>query len=972
MQPRVIAILLAHSRSEQLQLTIESLRAQSRQPDKLILADLNPKGIGVQEDTDDSPPWFGSVRFDSVTKVRPGSSLGRALQLALADLKAEQKTAQETEQKAEPKSKADSGAAAAVKSEWLWILREGSQPAPRALFELAAAAENSPSAEVVGPMLLEAKPEGQIASLGETLSRFGAAVQLVEHELDQGQHDDLDDVLAVEAEGSLVRRSLWELLGGFDPKLPSIDSGLDFSVRTRLSGKRVILAPKAKVVTAGPPETFGGARTTPGKSFRIARAAQLHRRLVYSPVPATPLHWLSLFPLAVARSVADLLRKYPERISGEFLAAASAAFSPGVLAARSRIRSAKTASWESLLPLRMPTRELQARRALERDLPEEGEEGSTGGNRAQFFANGGVWALVILAIIGLISFGSFIAAAAITGGGLRPLSDSVGELWANIGYGWRNLGAGLQGAADPFAAVLALMGTLTFWNPSSAIVFTYLAALPLAGAAGWFATRRLSAGRHLPIVGAVLWALAPPFLAALAEGRFSAVMAHLLLPWLLVAGLKAARSWGAAATASILLAATAASSPSIAPALAVLLVVLWISHPLSLHRTGWIPIPALILAGPLVIGQILAGNALGLLADPGVPVSGNPASWWQLAIADPALLGQSWTELLGRLGVGFGLAEAPAGIVILVLLAPMIIGIVISALLPKSRRGLVGMGIAALGLATALLSARIQVGGIANSPIFVWTGSGLSLYWLGLAATLLIGLGSMGSLRVLLGIVATLAVGVLAIPLLAATILGTSAVTASDGRIMPALVVAESATESEAGTLVITSLGEAGISVRLERGAGAMLDDQSTLISARKKASEMDERLQTLAGNLAVPSGYLAADEFRALDIEFVLVPASSEDDSTHRQIVDALDGNEVLSAVGETRFGSLWQYSGPRDEPTGDLSSYKSATRTGYLILLGVVFGAALLLAIPTGSPRRRDQSGRSSELQSAGEEND
>lgn len=157
-----------------------------------------------------------------------------------------------------------------------------------------------------------------------------------------------------------------------------------------------------------------------------------------------------------------------------------------------------------------------------------------------------------------------------------------------------------------------------------------------------------------------------------------------------------------------------------------------------------------------------------------------------------------------------------------------------------------------------------------------------------------------------------------------------------------------------------------------------MLDDQSTLISARKKAGEADERLQTLAGNLAVPSGYLAADEFRALDVEFVLVPASSEDDSTHRQIVDALDGNEVLSAVGETRFGSLWQYSGPRDEPTGEPGSYKSPTRTGYLILLGVVFGAALLLAIPTGSPKRRDQfgrrdqSGRSSELQSAGEEND
>ena len=941
-----------------MQLTIASLRAQSRQPDKLILADLGTGGIGTEEISTGgiSTEEISTASFDSVIEVRAGNSLGRSLQQTLAELEAEP----------------SSGAGTAEKNEWLWILREGSRPAPRALLELAVMAENSPSAEVIGPMLLESEAEGQIATLGETLSRFGASVQLVEHELDQGQHDDLDDVLAVEAEGSLIRRSLWAALDGFDPKLPSIDSGLDFSIRARLSGKRVILAPRAKVVTAGPPETFGGARTTPGKSFRIARAAQLHRRLAYSPIWALPLHWLSLFPLAVGRSVADLLRKYPERISGEFLAAASAAFSPGVLAARSRIRSARTASWDSLLPLRMPTRELQARRALERDLPEEGEESSAGGSRARFFADGGVWTLVILAIIGLISFGSFIAATAITGGALRPLSDSVAELWANIGYGWRNPGTGLQGAADPFASVLALLGTLTFWNPSSAIVFSYLAALPLAGAAGWFATRQISVGRHLPIVGAVLWALAPPFLSALTEGRFGAVMAHLLLPWLLVAGLKSARSWGSAATASILLAATIASAPSIAPALAVLLVVLWISHPLSLHRTGWIPIPAIVLAGPLAIQQVLAGNALGLLADPGVPVAGNTASWWQLAMADPAPLGQSWTELLGRIGVGFGIAEVPVAILILVLLAPMIIGILVSALLPKSRRGLVGLGVGALGLATALLSARIQVGDIANSPVFVWTGSGLSLYWLGLAATLLIGLGTLGPLRVLLGTVATLAVSVLAIPLLGATILGTTAVAASDGRIMPALVVAQSATEPEAGTLVITSLGVEGISVRLERGAGAMLDDQSTLISARSRAGEVDERLQTLAGNLAVPSGYLAADEFKALNIEFVLVPAASEDDSTHRLILDALDGNEVLSAVGETRFGALWQYSGPRDEPVREPNGNKSPTSTGYLILLGVVFGAALLLAIPTGSPRRRDQSGRDSDLQSAGEEND
>ncbi|MGO8609740.1 hypothetical protein ACC848_43070, partial [Rhizobium johnstonii] len=73
-------------------------------------------------------------------------------------------------------------------------------------------------------------------------------------------------------------------------------------------------------------------------------------------------------------------------------------------------------------------------------------------------------------------------------------------------------------------------------------------------------------------VGAVGWALAPMFLAALAEGRPAGVLVHLLLPWLLFTAAIAHRSWSAAGVASVIAVLLFACAPSLAPAL----VLLWL------------------------------------------------------------------------------------------------------------------------------------------------------------------------------------------------------------------------------------------------------------------------------------------------------------------------------------------------------------------------------------------------------------
>ena len=93
------------------------------------------------------------------------------------------------------------------------------------------------------------------------------------------------------------------------------------------------------------------------------------------------------------------------------------------------------------------------------------------------------------------------------------------------------------GPADPFAAVLAVLGSaLAARSPRARSSSSGSLALPLAALGGWFAATRVTERSLLRLAGGAMWALAPTFLAALTQGRPTAVLAHLLLPWLFYAG----------------------------------------------------------------------------------------------------------------------------------------------------------------------------------------------------------------------------------------------------------------------------------------------------------------------------------------------------------------------------------------------------------------------------------------------------
>ena len=835
--------------------------------------------------------------------------------------------------------------------EWLWLLPASAVPEPDALSRLLAAVERSPSVVIAGPKLVDPGDRALLRSFGESITRHGTTMPLADDELDQSQHDTQDDVLGVVLPGMLVRRSLWELLDGPDRGLPSYDAGLDLAIRARLSGGRVVRVPTARVAVADGAQDFLRRRPlAPAARDRARRVAHLHRRLAYAPEGAVPFHWLALVPLAIIRSIGLLLAKRPGAIPGEIAAAVAAAFDGSVPGARGVIRRTRKVDWAALAPLRIPPDVVRERRATARDRA-YAASGTPDIVRAAFLP-GGVAVTLAAAVLGVVLSLRLFGANALAGGALLPLGSDVAALWSRLGWGARD-GLGLAGPPDPAHFVQALLGSLTAWNPSLALVLLWICAPALAALAAWWCATRFSTRAWPPVLAAALWVLAPTFLAALAEGRPHAVLVHVLLPWLMLALLEAPRSWSAAGAASLLLAAVGASSPILVPVLIAVVVVWAVVHPRRLGRLLSIPLPLLSLAAPLIAVQVARGTPLGLLADPGPAVPFAEPTGWQLLLGAPSAGADGWTQVLGLLGLPPELAT-PATVA---LFAPLAALVLLSLFLPGARRALPAAIVAFGGLLTAVLAAHLAPASSGAVSVAIWPGAGLSLYWAGMLAAVVAALETLRRVAVVVGVAVLASAAIAVAPGLVVLASGAGAVVPGDGRTLPAIVAAEAAGDPGLGTLVLRPQADGSLGASVERGAGATLGTASTLATTRPGGDEEQDRLAELAGNLASRGGYDPVPVLDEFGIEFVVLTPALADDGRAAAVVrdraaEALDAQPALDAIGDTGRGSLWRYPDhevvPPPAPT-------AAAGVPALVAQAVIIGFAVLLALPTGRRRRR-----------------
>ncbi|MGH3026408.1 MAG: glycosyltransferase family 2 protein, partial [Gaiellaceae bacterium] len=221
-------MLVAHDGARWLPSTLHAVKAQRRPVQRFVAVD-----TGSRDDTREL--LERAVGAASVIQSGRRTGFGAAVHLALSAFAGAPDLAYST---------ADAGAP----TNWVWLLHDDSAPQPGALEAMLELADEMPSAAVIGPKLRGWKQPRALLELGVTIDHGGRReTGLEQGELDHGQHDGDRDVLAVSTAGMLVRRDVWEDLGGLDPELPLFRDDIDFGWRVNLAGHRVVACSRAIV-----------------------------------------------------------------------------------------------------------------------------------------------------------------------------------------------------------------------------------------------------------------------------------------------------------------------------------------------------------------------------------------------------------------------------------------------------------------------------------------------------------------------------------------------------------------------------------------------------------------------------------------------------------------------------------------------------------------------------------------------------
>lgn len=805
---------------------------------------------------------------------------------------------------------------------WLWLLHDDCAPEPDALAELLRVVDRElelgrDDVAVVGPKLRGWYDRRQLLEVGVSIANSGRRwTGLDRREQDQGQHDHVRDVLSVSTAGMLIRRDVFEQLGGFDRRLPLMRDDVDLCWRAHAAGHRVLIAPEAVVrhaeAASRERRTVDCAGRTTASPHKVDKAGAVYTLLVNARTAVLPWVLLRVVLGTLLRTLAYLVGKVPGQAVDEIRGLLGTLLRPERIIAGRRRRGRPVVDKGELRPLFPPpgatvraTVEQFAGNFLGGSDPETSSAGrhggavesGPGGDDADFleveqFARlkriarkPGPVLFLLLLLVSLIACRNLLGGGALAGGALLPAPADASELWSRYLDAWHPVGAGGTPSAPPYLAIIALLASLLFGSTGLAVTVLLVCSVPLAGVSAYFASRPLVESRLLRAWAAIVYAFLPAATGALAGGRIGTAVLAVLLPLIARAGIAAggltnrsgARgSWRATWAYALLLTLTTAFTPIVWPIALILgLAVLVLRRgDLTAHGLRFLAqlgTPLLVLA-PWSLSLL----PFGFFTEAGLPYGASSASAVDLLGASP-----------GGPGTVHGL---------------MLIGIVLAALAAlmrsERRRGIwTAWAVALVGLVFAAL---------ANSS--TWAGPATLVYGLALLAAAVLGADgararvaeqSFGWRQ---PVAALIAFASAAGPLLVAAgwMIG-----GADGPLerrdpvqVPAFVAEESSTRDQARTLVLESTSAAHVHYMLVRGSGARLGDAELAA-----ADGGNDRLDQTVANLVAGSGADQADQLGAFAVRYVLVHKGAP-----REITRVLDATPGLSRLSQQNGSALWR----------------------------------------------------------------
>jgi GT2 family glycosyltransferase len=827
--PHVVAVLVSHDGARWLPAVLDALAAQTCVPDRRVAVDTSSSD-GSHALLEAHPA------IDSVL-VRPadtgfGSAVAAGLDAA--------------------------GPPPEGRTSWVWLLHDDSAPAPDALEQLLAHADDGVA--VIGPKTREWPSLRRLLEVGVTITGTGGRETGLERgEPDQGQHDRPRDVLAVNTAGLLVRRDVWDQLGGLEPLLPLFGDDLDLGWRVARAGHRTRVAPAAVVfhveAASRGLRDIGVSRMRP---HALARRGALVTLLANARSRAVGWQAVRLLLGSVLRALGLLVSKAPRLAADELRAVASVYSHPLRLrAARRRRRESARRPPEEVHRL-LPSAWLPyqhgldtighvavallggrrrarptGRRAVESGPVDDDAQNLAGppGLVARIVTRPWLTVLVVLALLSVWAARDLLGGGQLQGGALLPAPDGVGSWWRLHLESWHPVGLGSDTTPAPSVLLLAVAGTITLLQPWLLVDLLVLAAVPLCACTAFLLGRAVLADIRLRLGWAAGYALLPVATGAVGQGRLGTLVALAVAPLLASAVVSTVRAagrgadrrvpwWQHGARIGLWLTVATAFAPVayVVGASAVVLVGVW-----SLRRAA---APALLtgLAVPwLLLGPWMWEHALD-----------TRLAWVEAGRTDVAGAsgGSGWTELAAGF-TGSGHAPAWGGLIVLA-------AAVLAFTRGERLRAVTGAWlVAASGLAVAALGdgRLLDLPGAAEETA-VWTGLPAAVWAAGLL--LAVALAADGAAAALAGRAfgwRQLAAGamtavVVVLPVGGAVWWATDAdslLERSDPVPIPSYLLAQAAGPEQSATLVLSSSDVGAVRWLVVRDDGLRLGEESVL-----------------------------------------------------------------------------------------------------------------------------------------------
>ena len=907
----VTAIIISHDGATWLPEVIASLSSQTRKVDRFIAIDTGS--------LDSSPKLLQGAGIPVVIADREmgfGDSVALALEqtpaIAISD--------------------------SHDREELLWILHDDVAPAKDALAVLIEGIAQYPLAAFVGPKLLGWQDREHLLEVGVSIARNGSRWTGLERgEQDQGQHDQIKEVLSVSSAAMLARRTVFEELDGFDVNLALFRDDVDLGWRARSAGLSVYVIPMAQAFHAQ--ASASERRVIDVSEGFLHRPLLLDRRNAAYVLLANSSWWsipwlvIQLIGTALIRVVIDIIAKLPGYALDEVGAIGLLIVKPGdLLRARAtrrktrlltpnvvrrfipplgaqlrnafdRIGGSISKIWNKTLPYEMqPESNIFALQSNSEE--DDGDLVMAPVRRLRFKTLANRPLLFALAfLILLTTFASRTRYGSLSGGGLPQSPLGASDLLGRYADSWHLVGLGSAASPPTWLGIIGVLSTLLLGKAALLVTLLFWLAPILIFLSAYRGVKRYGLSPTTSIVGGLVYALSPVTWAAINQGRLGTIVMLIVAPtFISLAPITAAletRSWRRIYGLAILAAVAGAFSPAFLALwsllLIALLVIMIVQQWSSISAKGVMAFLTAEGDQPLEVMKRYAAFliipwlmnfpwSLSLLAhptqflqDPGLPLSLHTSAW-SILLFNPGL--PIW------------------------ILSPLLFAaIAITINVPTRRWGVY----ASLLLAIAILLSQLGISGHGSEGIF-WTGSILAcaeFLILPHALTLFVSvLPNLRQSRFGLGHVVTALMSaltcycVVTTALWAPTLGADSMVSSSSSHVIPAFVNSLNQTPSRPKTLVLSQHGQ-NLGYFISRGNDLQLGDPDIVVPL---PPEVEKAVRDLIAGTGVTSSKVIGD----YGVAYLYLTAPF-DESLPRTI----DGIGGFTRSSATSSGVIWKVVG-------------------------------------------------------------